>query len=97
MWHSPSNGEQLDEASAGSLKRALFFTFFNSFFLSKVERLSIKAFLKVTLILLTLRAHPFSKNFEKTQPTLLYWFPAQQQTTTSRRQKFDLFSSKFSL
>ena len=27
---------------------------------------------------------------------LLYWFAAQQQTSTSRRQKFDLFDPKFS-
>ena len=30
------------------------------------------------------------------QPILIYWFAAQQQTSTSRRQKFDLFYPKFS-
>ena len=34
--------------------------------------------------------------FEKTQAISLYWFAAQQQISTSRRQKFDVFYSKFS-
>ena len=29
------------------------------------------------------------------QPLLLYWLAAQQQTSTSRRKKFDLFNLKF--
>ena len=43
---------------------------------------------------LTLRVRTVFKIFEKTQPISLYWFAAQQQTSTSRRQKFDLFYSK---
>ena len=44
---------------------------------------------------LTLRARTV-KIFEKMQVVSLYWFAAQQQTSTSRRQKFDLFDLKFS-
>ena len=35
------------------------------------------------------------KIFEKLQPISLYWFAAQQQTSTSRQQKFDLFYPTF--
>ena len=42
---------------------------------------------------LTLRARTV---FEKTQVVSLYWFAAQHQTSTSRRQKFDLLDLKFS-
>ena len=38
----------------------------------------------------------FFKSFEKWQPIFLHWFVAQQQTSTSRRQKFDLFYTEFS-
>ena len=38
----------------------------------------------------------FFKIFEKTQGISLYWFAAQQQTSTYRRQKFDLFYQEFS-
>ena len=38
----------------------------------------------------------FFKIFEKTQVILRFWFAAQQQISTSRRQKFDLFYPKFS-
>ena len=37
---------------------------------------------------LTLRVCTAFKIFEKTQAILLYWFAAQQQTSTTRRQKF---------
>ena len=30
------------------------------------------------------------------QPTSLYWFAAQKQTSTSRQKKFELFYQKFS-
>ena len=42
----------------------------------------MKAFLEVDLV-------------GKTQPISLSWFPARQQTSTSRRQTFDLFYPKF--
>ena len=41
-------------------------------------------------------AHCFLKFLKKTQAILLYWFVAQQQTSTSRRQKFTFFYLKFS-
>ena len=56
----------------------------------------MKAFLEVILISLTLRARTVFKIFEKSQPISLFWFAAQQQTTASRRQKFDLFYPEFS-
>ena len=45
---------------------------------------------------LTLRAHTVFKNFEKRQAILLYWFAAQQQTSTLGWQKFAFFYAKFS-
>ena len=36
------------------------------------------------------------KIFEKIKVNLLYWFAAQQQTSTFKRQKFGLFYLKFS-
>ena len=45
---------------------------------------------------LNLRVALFFKTFEKTQAILLYWFAVQQQTSTSRGQKFGLFYLKFS-
>ena len=39
----------------------------------------------------------FYKIFEKTQAISLYWFTAQQQASTSRRQKFGFFHLKFSV
>ena len=38
----------------------------------------------------------FFKTFEKMKPITLYWFDAQQQTITLKRQKFGIFSVKFS-
>ena len=38
----------------------------------------------------------FFKFFEKTQPIQLYWFAAQQQTSTYRLKKSDLFYPRFS-
>ena len=38
----------------------------------------------------------FFKFFEKTQLISLHWFAAQQQSSSSRRQKFYLFPLKFS-
>ena len=38
----------------------------------------------------------FSKIFEKIKAILLYWFAAQQQTSTLTRQKKIFFYSKFS-
>ena len=38
----------------------------------------------------------FFKMFEKTQAIFLYWFAAQQQIGTLRRQKFGLFYVEFS-
>ena len=38
----------------------------------------------------------FFKNFEKMQATSLYWFAAQQQTSTFRRPEFSLFYLTFS-
>ena len=65
-----------------------------------MKRLSIKAFLEVTLVSLTLRVHTIFLILVETQTILLYWFAAQQQTSTSRWQKLDLLypkSSPFSL
>ena len=45
---------------------------------------------------LTLERALFLKIFEKTQPISLYWFAAQQQMSTSTRQKFDFSYPKFS-
>ena len=56
--------------------------------------MSKKAFLEVTLVLLTLGARTVFKIFGKTQRISLYWFASQQQTSTSRRQKSDLFYRK---
>ena len=55
----------------------------------------MKTFFEVTLISLSLRACTV-KIFEKTQSFSLYWFAAQQQTSTCRRQKFDLSYPEFS-
>ena len=62
---------------------------FASFSLFNGKRLSIKVFLEVTLVSLTLRARTVFSNF--------YWFAVQQQFSTSRRQTFDLFYPKFSV
>ena len=59
------------------------------------KRLSIRAFLEITLVSLTLRVRTVFFEFFKKQPNSLYWFAAEQQTSTSRRQKFDLFYPKF--
>ena len=45
--------------------------------------------------LLTLKARTVLQNFEKIQAILLYWFAAQQQTSTLRRQKIGLLYVKF--
>ena len=58
--------------------------------------MTIKAFLKVSLLSLSLGACTVFKTFEKMQAILLYWFAAQQQTSTLRRQKISLFDAKFS-
>ena len=39
----------------------------------------------------SLSAHCFLKFLKKTQAISLYWFAVQQQSNTSRRQKFDVF------
>ena len=70
--------------------------FLKSFARSNAKGLSIKVFLEVTITSLTLRAWIVFKNFEKLQPILMYWFATQEQTSTSRRQKGDLFYPKFS-
>ena len=62
---------------------------FASFSLFNGKRLSIKVFLEVTLVSLTLRARTVFSNFN--------WFALQQQFSTSRRQKFDLFYPKLSV
>ena len=77
----------------GQSRKSVLFPFFDSFSLSTAKRLTIKAFLEVTLVSLTLGKRTVFKIFGKTQAISLYWFPAQQQTSTSRRQKLDSFYS----
>ena len=45
---------------------------------------------------LTLRKRTVFKIFEKMRAILLYWFAAQQQTSTLTWQKFGFFYAKFS-
>ena len=59
------------------------------------KQLQLKAFSKVNLLPLTLSHHTLFSNFEKILVLLLYWFAAQQQTSTFRCEIFDPFSSKF--
>ena len=68
-------------------------SFFYFFLLSVAKALTVKAFLEVTLVSLTLRVRTFNI-FEKAEAISLYWFAAQQQTSTSRPEKFDLSYAK---
>ena len=54
-----------------------------------------KAFLKVTLVSLTLTARTVFKFFEKTQAIALDGFAAQQQTSSFRLKKCDWLFAKF--
>ena len=65
-------------------------------FNSKVEIVSIRGIFSIRFSFIILQPAPsFSKIFEKRQIVLLYWFAAQQQSSTLRQQKFPSFYSKF--
>ena len=70
-------------------------SFCQSFSLPNGKRWTIKAFLEVSLASLTLEHELFFKAFEKKQVILLYWLAVQQQTSTFRWQKCDLFCLEF--
>ena len=69
---------------------------FRFFSLSSANILTVKVFLEVTLVSLSLRVRTVFPNFGKTEAILLYWFAAQQQTSTPRSQKFDFIYAKLS-
>ena len=58
--------------------------------------MTIKAFLKVNLLLLKLRAGTVFKIFCKNAWNFAIWFATQQHISTLRRQKIRLFDVKFS-
>ena len=51
-------------------------SFLDSFSLFNVKQFSIKAFLEVSLVPLTLRSALLFKFFEESKPFLVYWFAA---------------------
>ena len=71
---------------------------FDSFLLSNGKRLSIKVFLEVTFISLTLREGTVFFNFlkKRSQFACTAFLATQQQTITTRLQKFDSFYPNFS-
>ena len=75
-------------------QRKLYSSFSDSLSLSNSKRLPIKTFFEETLVSLTLEWALSLNIFGKTQPILLYWFAAQQQTSTSIRQKCGFFQPK---
>ena len=69
----------------GESQKRVLLSFLSYFLLSDAKRSTIKAFLEVGLVLLTLTARTvffFFLVFEKTQAISLDWFAAQQQTST---------------
>ena len=71
-------------------------SFFDCISVSNAEKSTIKAFMEVSLVSLTLRVRTLFKKFEKMWATLLYWFAMQQQTSTLTRPNFGLFDVNFS-
>ena len=67
----------------GESQKRVLLSFLSYFLLSDAKRSTIKAFLEVGLVLLTLTARTvfFFLVFEKTQAISLDWFAAQQQTS----------------
>ena len=58
--------------------------------------MTMKVFLKVTLVSLTRRVSTIFYNFRKTQAISLFWFHVQHKTCTSKHEKLGLFYLTFS-